>query len=81
MLPVRWMPAEAIMYGQFSEFSDIWAYGVVLWEIYSYGAQPFFGYSNEQVIELTRNRCLLECPQNCPPRMYRLDKLYFCVFC
>lgn len=39
LLPVRWMPSESILYGKFTTESDIWSFGVVLWEIYSYGLQ------------------------------------------
>lgn len=49
MLPVRWMAPESIVFGRFTLESDIWSYGVVLWEIYSYGKQPYFGHSNEEV--------------------------------
>ena len=49
MLPVRWMSPESVKYGCFTNESDIWAYGVVLWEIYSYGRQPYYGHSNEEV--------------------------------
>jgi receptor tyrosine kinase-like orphan receptor 1 len=39
LLPVRWMPPEAIMYGKFTTESDIWSFGVVSWEIWSLGLQ------------------------------------------
>ncbi|XP_028605037.2 tyrosine-protein kinase transmembrane receptor ROR2 [Podarcis muralis] len=71
-LPIRWMSPEAIMYGKFSIDSDIWSYGVVLWEIFSYGLQPYCGYSNQDVIEMIRNRQFLPCPDDCPAWMYSL---------
>ncbi|CAH1391097.1 unnamed protein product [Nezara viridula] len=70
LLPVRWMPPESILYGKFTTESDVWSYGVVLWEIYSYGLQPYYGYSNQEVIEMIRSRQLLPCPEDCPSCMY-----------
>lgn len=49
LLPVRWMSPESVMYGRFTLESDVWSYGIVLWEIYSLGKQPHFGHSNEEV--------------------------------
>merc|ERR1719410_672835 len=70
LLPVRWMPAESMLYGKFTTESDVWSYGVLLWEIYSFGLQPYYGYSNQEVIEMIRSRQLLPCPEDCPSRMY-----------
>uniref|UniRef100_G1PG24 Receptor tyrosine kinase like orphan receptor 2 n=1 Tax=Myotis lucifugus TaxID=59463 RepID=G1PG24_MYOLU len=72
LLPVRWMSPEAILYGKFSVDSDIWAYGVVLWEVFSYGLQPYCGHSNQDVVELVRGRQLLPCPDDCPAWVYAL---------
>uniref|UniRef100_T1IJ71 Tyrosine-protein kinase receptor n=1 Tax=Strigamia maritima TaxID=126957 RepID=T1IJ71_STRMM len=72
LLPVRWMPPESILYGKFTTDSDVWSYGVVLWETYSYGLQPYYGRSNQEVIEMIRSRQLLPCPDGCPPHMYSL---------
>ncbi|XP_033863694.3 inactive tyrosine-protein kinase transmembrane receptor ROR1-like [Acipenser ruthenus] len=72
LLPIRWMPLEAIMYGKFSTDSDIWSFGVVLWEVFSFGLQPYYGFSNQEVMEMVRKRQLLPCPDDCPPKMYGL---------
>ncbi|XP_069481737.1 tyrosine-protein kinase transmembrane receptor ROR2 [Ambystoma mexicanum] len=66
LLPIRWMAPEAVLYGQCSTDSDIWSYGVVIWEVYSYGLQPYCGYSNQDVIEMIRTRQVLPCPDDCP---------------
>lgn len=66
------MPPESIAYGKFTSESDIWAFGVVLWEIFSYGLQPYYGFSNQEVMEMVRKRQLLPCPEDCPPRVFGL---------
>lgn len=72
LLPVRWMPPESILYGKFTTESDVWSYGVVLWEIYSYGLQPYYGFNNQEVINMIRSRQLLPCPDSCPSYCYSL---------
>lgn len=74
LLPVRWMPPEAIVYGKFTVESDVWSFGVVLWEIFSFAMQPYFGFSNEEVVDAVRRGRLLSCPDGCPPQIYSLMK-------
>ena len=50
ILPIRWMPIEAIIHGKLTVASDVHSYAVVMWEIFSYALQPFKGYSNEVVL-------------------------------
>ena len=73
-LPVRWMPPEALLYGKFTVKSDVWSYGVVMWEIYSYAHQPFGGISNFEVIDRIKNGQMLDCPELCPASMYDIMK-------
>ena len=63
MLPIRWMPPEAVLYGKFTVASDVYSYGVVIWEIFSYALQPFYGYSNEEVVDYIKKvtRGLSDC--------------------
>ncbi|CAF0723445.1 unnamed protein product [Brachionus calyciflorus] len=71
-LPVRWMAPEALLYGRYSQYSDVWSYGVTLWEIFSYGCQPYSGCTNPEAIEMIRDRQLLSIPEDCPQRAYAL---------
>jgi hypothetical protein len=66
------MPPESCLYGKFTTESDVWSFGVVLWEIFSYGLQPYYGYTNTDVIDMIRSRQLLPCPEDCPPHIYSL---------
>ncbi|XP_032018573.1 muscle, skeletal receptor tyrosine-protein kinase isoform X2 [Hylobates moloch] len=74
-IPIRWMPPESIFYNRYTTESDVWAYGVVLWEIFSYGLQPYFGMAHEEVIYYVRDGNILSCPENCPVELYNLMRL------
>lgn len=74
-IPIRWMPPESIFYNRYTTESDVWAYGVVLWEIFSYGMQPYYGMAHEEVIYYVRDGNILSCPENCPLELYNLMRL------
>ncbi|XP_032334051.1 muscle, skeletal receptor tyrosine-protein kinase isoform X2 [Camelus ferus] len=74
-IPIRWMPPESIFYNRYTTESDVWAYGVVLWEIFSYGLQPYYGMAHEEVIYYVRDGNILSCPEDCPLELYNLMRL------
>ena len=71
-IPIRWMPLEAILHNKYTIESDIWAYGVLLWEIFSLALQPYYGLSHEEVIKGLKEGQVLQCPENTPKSMYKL---------
>lgn len=72
-LPVRWMSPEAISQSKLTSASDVWSYGIVLWEIFSYGSRPFFGLSNYQALKLIAEYELsLPCPDGCSSSIFSL---------
>ena len=74
-LPVRWMSYECF-YGKFSQKSDVWAFGVTMWEIFSLAKeQPYNEMSDKQLIEDAlkgKNRILLARPDKCPLEVYMI---------
>ncbi|XP_078526892.1 insulin receptor [Lissotriton helveticus] len=75
LLPVRWMAPESLKDGVFTAYSDVWSFGVVLWEITSLAEQPYQGLSNEQVLKFVMDGGSLEQPENCPVRLHSLMSL------
>ena len=51
-IPVRWTAPEAIQFKKFTTASDVWSYGIVLWEIMSYGERPYWDWTNYEVRSL-----------------------------
>ncbi|CAH3175838.1 unnamed protein product [Porites evermanni] len=74
LLPIRWLAPEAFLYGKFSLKSDVYAYGVVLWEIFTFGLQPYYGYTNKEVMEFIQKGIHLGKPDNCPDFIYGIMK-------
>jgi serine/threonine protein kinase len=61
-----------IEYGQSSSQSDVWSFGVCLWEMFSYGKIPYSELSNNEVVSKVLAGYRLEAPLNCPPEVYKI---------
>ncbi|KAJ0170445.1 hypothetical protein K1T71_013816 [Dendrolimus kikuchii] len=72
MLPIKWMPPEAYIDGVFTTKTDVWSFGVLLWEVFSLGVMPYTGCSNREVMEMVSGGGRLEKPYGCPQEIYRL---------
>ncbi|KAG9268932.1 proto-oncogene tyrosine-protein kinase ROS [Astyanax mexicanus] len=70
LLPVRWMPPESLTDGIFNKHSDVWAFGVLLWEIMTLGKQPYPAFSNQEVLHHVNVGGRLPAPAECPQSLY-----------
>ncbi|NXI32553.1 FRK kinase, partial [Sterrhoptilus dennistouni] len=71
-LPVKWTAPEAIRYNRFSIKSDVWSFGILLFEIITYGEMPYQGMPGHQVIQLLDNGYRLPRPEKCPGPLYEM---------
>ena len=71
-LPVKWTAPEALRDAIFSNKSDVWSFGVLLWEIYSYGRVPYPRVPVEDVAAHVENGYRMEAPDGCPDQIYRI---------
>ncbi|XP_065657436.1 uncharacterized protein LOC136082347 isoform X2 [Hydra vulgaris] len=69
-LPIKWMSVEAIFYRLFTTFSDVWSYGVVLFEIVTLGGTPYSTISNGELLPLLKSGYRMERPDNCSQTVY-----------
>ncbi|XP_068197895.1 protein tyrosine kinase 2 beta, b isoform X2 [Antennarius striatus] len=71
-LPIKWMAPESINFRRFTTASDVWMFAVCMWEIMSFGQQPFFWLENRDVINQLEQGIRLPKPDTCPPALYSL---------
>lgn len=69
-IPVRWMPPEAIRENRFTHASDVWSFGVLLWEIFTYGTQPYEQMTIKEVIRYVDLGRTLHCPEHASNAVY-----------
>nr|XP_009923243.1 PREDICTED: ephrin type-B receptor 1 [Haliaeetus albicilla] len=65
-IPVRWTAPEAIAYRKFTSASDVWSYGIVMWEVMSFGERPYWDMSNQDVINAIEQDYRLPPPMDLP---------------
>ncbi|XP_056603248.1 tyrosine-protein kinase ABL1 isoform X1 [Triplophysa dalaica] len=70
--PIKWTAPESLAYNIFSIKSDVWAFGVLLWEIATYGMSPYPGIDLSQVYELLQRDYRMDRPEGCPEKVYEL---------
>uniref|UniRef100_A0A3B4GEK7 receptor protein-tyrosine kinase n=1 Tax=Pundamilia nyererei TaxID=303518 RepID=A0A3B4GEK7_9CICH len=71
-IPIRWTAPEAIAYRKFTSASDTWSYGIVMWEVMSYGERPYWDMSNQDVINAIEQDYRLPPPPECPASLHAL---------
>ncbi|XP_064032933.1 tyrosine-protein kinase SYK isoform X2 [Pogoniulus pusillus] len=73
--PVKWYAPECINFYKFSSKSDVWSFGVLMWEAFSYGQKPYKGMKGGEVAQMIERGERMECPEVCPTEVYDLMKL------
>ncbi|XP_037570651.2 tyrosine-protein kinase receptor torso [Dermacentor silvarum] len=71
-LPARWMALESLSHMTYTTLSDVWSFGVLMWEVASLGAVPYPGVANHQLLDFLTTGHRLEKPANCPQETYDL---------
>nr|XP_033780730.1 ephrin type-A receptor 1 isoform X1 [Geotrypetes seraphini] len=73
-IPIRWTAPEAIANRTFTSASDVWSFGIVMWEVLSYGEKPYGDLTNLEVMKSIEDGYRLPPPVDCPPVLYDLMK-------
>ncbi|XP_078575880.1 uncharacterized protein LOC144861750 [Branchiostoma floridae x Branchiostoma japonicum] len=71
-LPLRWMAYESLFYNVYTTQSDIWSFGVLLWEIMAMGNLPYEGMKGKRMMDMIKDGGRLQNPSNCPEEIYIL---------
>lgn len=71
-IPIRWTAPEACNFRKYSYASDVWSYGVLAWEVLTFGERPYWNWENTDVIKANKEQYRLPPPLNCPDFLYKL---------
>ncbi|KAI5641133.1 protein tyrosine kinase domain-containing protein [Phthorimaea operculella] len=71
--PIKWAPPEVLNYTRFSSKSDVWAFGVLMWEVFTCGKVPYPRMKNSDVVEMVQRGQVLEKPKGCNNEIYNVS--------
>lgn len=71
-IPIKWTAPEALNYGRYSSESDVWSFGILLWETFSLGVCPYPGMTNQQAREQVERGYRMSAPQHCPEDIFKI---------
>ncbi|KAL7396773.1 hypothetical protein ABVT39_011651 [Epinephelus coioides] len=72
--PLKWYAPECINFHKFSSKSDVWSFGITMWEAFSYGGKPYKKMKGPDVMRFIDSGSRMDCPTACPERMYAVMK-------
>ncbi|KAM6036315.1 tyrosine-protein kinase Fer isoform 2-T2 [Theristicus caerulescens] len=71
-IPIKWTAPEALNYGRYTSESDVWSFGILLWETFSLGVCPYPGMTNQQAREQVEKGYRMSAPQKCPEEIHKI---------
>eukprot|EP01119_Soliformovum_irregulare_P019163 TRINITY_DN6013_c0_g1_i1.p1 TRINITY_DN6013_c0_g1~~TRINITY_DN6013_c0_g1_i1.p1 ORF type:complete len:118 (-),score=25.02 TRINITY_DN6013_c0_g1_i1:13-366(-) len=71
-IPIRWTAPETLTHARQSVASDVWSFGIVLWEVFSYGGRPYPGMNNIEATDYVLAGNVMKAPSGCPAEIYSL---------
>ncbi|XP_073254166.1 fibroblast growth factor receptor 4-like [Porites lutea] len=72
VLPMKWMAIESLFLREYSEKSDVWSFGICLWEIFTLGGTPYPTIPVEELLDFLNDGNRMENPRDCPSEIYKI---------